>query len=448
MLRFINLILNSTLYYPEDASSSGPGPGVDAAIEFLKDDDEKEEVIDLKDNKKELKEPKKESKNESKKESKEDPEEDDDSEDDSEDEDEDDEDEDLKDLEEDLKEPDEEDLELPEPINRKDLLKKYPTIFKEFPGLEKAYYREQQFASIFPNPDDAKTAADNSEALANLEKDLSDGNSEKLFLSVKEEDPKGFAKLVDNFLPTLYKVDQNAYGNVIEYVIKHAVRQMIDEGRTQKVEALEMAAQVLYKFAFGSSKFEDHKPLASGQKENTEVDKVSAKENEILQKQFENHRETINSRVNGSLKATIEANIDPKGLMTPYIKNVATKQAYEEVVKLISRDSRFSRILDKLWERSFEADFNKASLDSIKKAFTSRAQTLLPSVIKKARVDGLKGMGKRTSEKIEEEDDDSDLTNDKNVKPKTHARQGKITRQTTKSVPKGMTSLEFMNLDD
>lgn len=56
----------------------------------------------------------------------------------------------LKELEEELEGPKEEDLELTTPVRRKEILKKYPTLFKDFPYLEKAYYREQQFTKYFP----------------------------------------------------------------------------------------------------------------------------------------------------------------------------------------------------------------------------------------------------------------------------------------------------------
>ena len=34
------------------------------------------------------------------------------------------------------------------PVRRKEILAKYPKLFKDFPYLEKAYYREQQFTEV------------------------------------------------------------------------------------------------------------------------------------------------------------------------------------------------------------------------------------------------------------------------------------------------------------
>src|SRR3990167_5987165 len=43
----------------------------------------------------------------------------------------------LAELEEELKDPSEEDLELTTPVKKREILAKYPTIFKDFPSLEK-----------------------------------------------------------------------------------------------------------------------------------------------------------------------------------------------------------------------------------------------------------------------------------------------------------------------
>src|SRR5215831_19879700 len=55
----------------------------------------------------------------------------------------------LAELEEELTGPKEENLELVTPVRRGEILAKYPNVFKDFPYLEKAYYREQQFTETF-----------------------------------------------------------------------------------------------------------------------------------------------------------------------------------------------------------------------------------------------------------------------------------------------------------
>src|SRR3990167_8906787 len=86
---------------------------------------------------------------------------------------------------------------------RKEILAKYPTIFKDFPFLEKSYFREQKYAELLPTLDDAREAVERSETLKKFEGDLLNGNSESVLQSVLAQDKESFAKIVDNYLPTL-----------------------------------------------------------------------------------------------------------------------------------------------------------------------------------------------------------------------------------------------------
>ena len=43
--------------------------------------------------------------------------------------------------------------------------------------------------------------------------------------------------------------------------------------------------------------------------------------------------------------------------MTDYVKTHATKEAFDNLENLISKDARFQVILDKLWEKAFQSEF-------------------------------------------------------------------------------------------
>src|SRR5215471_8169350 len=137
----------------------------------------------------------------------------------------------LAELEAELQEPSEEQLELVTPVRRRDILKKYPNIFKDFPYLEKAYYREQQFTELLPTIEDAKAAVEKSKVLDRFESDVTSGNTETILRAVKETSPDAFLKIVDNYLPTLAKVDEKAFFHVIGNVTKHTIINMVNEAR-------------------------------------------------------------------------------------------------------------------------------------------------------------------------------------------------------------------------
>src|SRR6186713_1960848 len=121
------------------------------------------------------------------------------------------EDDELKEIEEELDGPKEEDLELMTPVRRREILAKYPKLFKDFPYLEKAYYREQQFTEIYPTIQDARILAEMANILDAAEKQLMNGDITIFLQDAKAEDQNAFNKSADNYLPTLMKVDHHAY---------------------------------------------------------------------------------------------------------------------------------------------------------------------------------------------------------------------------------------------
>lgn len=354
----------------------------------------------------------------------------------------------LKELEDELEEPTEEDLELVTPVRRREILAKYPKLFKDFPYLEKAYYREQQYTELLPTIDDAKIAIDKSTTLDKFENQLMSGSTEDILKAVKDTDENAFFKIVDSYLPTLAKVDEKAYHHVIGNVIKRTIIEMVNEARANEDnKQLEAAAQLLNQFVFGTSKFANPTVLSKEQPKDTKNNELEEKERQFNQRQFESARDDLSTRVNNILRSTIEAHIDPKDSMTDYVRRNAVREALENVENLVSQDSRFKVLVDKLWNQAFKTNFSKKSLDDIRSAYTSKAKTLLPSVIKKARNEALKGLGKKVKdeETIESEENDSTVSPKLRTSTSSSTNSGRSVKDQAKAIPKGMKTLDFLN---
>mgnify|MGYP001377214659 CR=1 FL=1 len=349
----------------------------------------------------------------------------------------------LLEIEQELEGPTEEQLELVTPVRRKEILAKYPALFKDFPYLEKAYYREQQFTEILPTIDDARAAVSAKQTLDKFENDVMSGNTEILLRAVKNESPKGFNKIVDEYLPTLARVDEQAYFHVLGNVTKHTIVAMVRESRKSGNEALQSAAQLLNQFVFGTSEF---KPPSNLSKDEPEVDgknkELEQREQQFVRQQFDSARNDLNTRINNTLKNTIDANIDPKKSMTDYVRKNASREAIEMLEVVLSKDARFVALKDKLWESAFSENFSRVSVERIKSAYLSRAKTLLPTVIKKARIDALRGLGKRAGD----EDESPNKTPITPGRPRSQEiKGGKI--KDAKDIPHGMRTIDFLNAD-
>lgn len=446
MFKLLNLIYS--VYYapvtevtaPTGGNVSGGG-GKHETIDLVSDlDFEKPEVIDLKKGKVSEKE-------EDKKEEKEDEEADvDDNKGKEEDETEDDDD--LDELLDDIEEPTEEQLELDTPSSRRAILKEYPDLFKKFPSLEKSYYRDQKFTEHFATPAEALLAKDKVDVLDNFEKDIMAGNTEAIFKSVREGDPTAFHKVVDNLLPTLEKIDREAYLHIVANNIKEVIYHMWNTGKESNDEDLQNLARGVNKFMFGNEKYTPPTKLA---RDEPKVDtgkeaELLRKEREFTERQFNSSKNELMSRVDSQIKATINKHIDPKNSMPEYVKKNAIRDANEILESQLKNDKRFQDVLGRLWDNAKKHDFSKDSVDRVKQAYTSKASALLASVIKKARNEALKGIGKRVKEEELSDDSTDNETEEKSprrVKPRP-SNEGR--EQKGRVIPKGMTTAEWLAL--
>lgn len=350
----------------------------------------------------------------------------------------------LSDEENDDDEIKEDDLEeLVVPARKKEILAKYPKLFKDFPYLEKAYYREQQYTEIFPTIDDAREVQERVQTFEKFESALFSGNTESVLKSVKDADEKAYGKIVDNYLPTLQKVDNNAYLHVIGTVFSSAVTQMAQEADRLNNEHLRNAALVLNQFIFGSSK-----PVSVNKfskevdpKVTEEADKLKSERDNYFQERLDNTVGTLSDKVNNRIKSTIAQNIDPKETMSPYVRKTAIKDAMELLDRQIGQDSRYQSIKNGLWKKVIETNFSRQAVDAVESAHISKVRTLLRDVISKTRNEALKGSDSKRS--ISADSSDSFSKSKKEPLP-----VGKSAGQSKSGgVPRGMKTLDFLNQD-
>jgi len=355
----------------------------------------------------------------------------------------------LKEIEEELEleDKEEDDLEIIQPVRRAEILRKYPKIFQDFPYLEKAYYRERKYSEIFPSPADAQTAHERAETLDNFEQELLGGDLTKVLESVKKENNESFNRIADNYLMSLAKVDEKAYHHVVGNIIRRTIYNMVKEGRDvggDQGQLLENTATILNQYVFGTAKLTSSAPLSKAEPDKSEREKqLEEREKALSVQKFEEARGGLEDKIEKILKHNIGKHIDPKNSMTSYIKGVAERDALETTYKLISKDSRFAALRDKLWQHAEKNNFSSESIGKIQSAYLSKAQTLLASVIKKARNEALKGMGKRIKEEsIEEEQEPKDRKSDASPK-----RSDNRVKTKPGQIPAGMSNRDFLMSD-
>jgi len=331
----------------------------------------------------------------------------------------------LAELEEELKDPKPEDLELTTPVKKREILAKYPDVFKDFPSLEKAYYRELAFTRVFPTIDDAREAASAVNVLNSFEADLKEGKTTDLFKAILKDDPNAFNKLADSYLDNLKETSEQAYYHVIGNVAKDFVETMVRAGKKAENKELQDAATTLYQFMFGNVDWSPKQKLAIDDKapENEERVKLQKEREEFETSKFTERQGELMTGVDNRIKSVIDANIDKKGQMVPFAKKAAVREVKEKLDSLVKSDSRFQTIVKQLWQKAKESKYSQDSLQRIESAHVSKAKSLLPTIIVSVRKEALKNNSvSRQTDKTKE--DETPRTRPRNsATPKTEADQ-------------------------
>jgi hypothetical protein len=301
----------------------------------------------------------------------------------------------------------EEDLNVEAPPRKKEILKEYPELFKKFPFLEKMMYRDREYSELFGSFDDAKEIAEKSESFSNFENQLLSGNTEEILREVKTADEKAFNIIVDDYLPTLAKVDKDAYFHVVGNLNRRLIMEMVQEANDTNNEDLKQAALLVNQFVFGSSKFTaptnrvEKKPDA--EQSEAEQERLS-----FVKERFETSRDDLQTQVDNTLRATVSDYIDPKGVMSAYVKKNAVADAMKILSSSIASDSSVAKNLNRLWQAAFDDKFSRDSLGKIKSYYLSKAKPNLKNAILKARSEALKDL--RPETRTKETDDQEEET--------------------------------------
>lgn len=308
----------------------------------------------------------------------------------------------LEDLEEETPEPKDEDI-----VNfprRKEILKKYPNVFKDFPALESAYYKVSKVNEIFSSLDEAKIAASKAQVLDNFERDIFSGNIKDLLKEVKNGNENSFNKIVDNLFTTIHEINPEAFNTLQRDVIGRLIYGMQEEAKETENEAIKNAADIIKQLIFGNGKIETKK-LAQEEKIDPEKQKFEQERQQYHQQKFQETAADLAQNIQGILLNTIEKNIDPNDSMSSYVKKNATKDALNYLEEAMRNDASFKAIITRCWDNVFKSNYSRESLEKLKNVYKSRASTLMPTAIKKARSEALKdkkvnASGEKQSNKI------------------------------------------------
>lgn len=284
----------------------------------------------------------------------------------------------------------------------KDIVKKFPKIFDEFPKLRSNYFRAQQFLSVFPNVDAAKQALASSTTLSELEKEIFDEIDVKKVLGrIQRGDEKVFKAFVLKFLDAVREISNDLYVESVIPVLNETILNLNRAGHQRGDDNVKNAAIILNMYVNGS------KVLPDGSKVEIKVDKKDDKVDEdtrrALALQFNTARDYVSSKVEGIFDKNLDKLITADKFKNKYLREKLKEDIKKETLRAIGDDDIHVRNMNSLWVKAQRTGFARETLDEISGSVIHKIAHVLPKV--KTRLE--KEIEVSSSEKEEKNDDEN-----------------------------------------
>ena len=303
-----------------------------------------------------------------------------------------------------------------------DLKKAFPDIFKKFPDVKAALYRDQEYSELFGTPKEAEVAVNKANLLDRIEKDLLvDGNPVELLNSIKKDSKESFEKIAFKILPYLAENDRETYLEVAAVPIKQLLRSMISKFDEKSNE--HKAALYVHKYFFND--------LNVGGKVKAEeevVDKKSDKEKEYEQKlkeiddrDFSQFSNSVDESYIARMNKLFREGLDKDERLSDWMKNKIVENGLLNIAKSLKQDTRFDRTMRALWQQAKSSKYSNDLKSRLVSTALARAKSLIPKERAKLIAEAL---GKKVKKDNKEE------TNVRKFEKKDVTPQRKVTTQT------------------
>ena len=257
---------------------------------------------------------------------------------------------------------------------------KYKEFFKDFPGLKKAFFREQAYTEIFSNPSDAKDAAGSKESYDSIKDAVLSGNAEAFLSDIQEASPRGFKAFTSNFLNSLNKLDSSRFVDVTAPVFKATLDQVYKLGKKNSNKNLENAARLVFSTVFSSDDDLITGKVTDNNNDAPKDAELDNERNEFYAQKYNELQKSVGDTLDSKLSKMIDKGLDPTDSLKPGLKRLLIKDIAQELDNTIVKDKAHLDRVNRLWKAEERAGFNGTNKDSIIMAYLSRAKALIPKI--------------------------------------------------------------------
>lgn len=282
---------------------------------------------------------------------------------------------------------DDEELEEPQAkeeneLTVKSLKKEFPEIFKKFPEVKDAIFRDREYTKLFGSIEDATEAAEKSQLLDSIGAQIAEGDSTELVQSLKKND--SLETFTQSFMPNLFKTDKELYYKVTDDIINRALHAAVSHARKNGNKNLETATKYIAQFVFGEPELPNIEDRTTRQKSDAEKQLESERQRDYSAK-LQEFEGSVHGSAREKLSRIIMEGLDPDNTMSDFTKEALRDKIIEQVGLTIAKDKIFQSQLNSLWRRAAREGLSKEAKSRIISAYLGRAKRIVPSVRAKIR---------------------------------------------------------------
>jgi len=273
------------------------------------------------------------------------------------------------------------------PATFKNIKEKYPTIFKEFPELEKSFGTAKRYEAAFGSPEEAQAASQRLELVDILIGDLEVGNPQSLIESYGNN-KAGLNQFAKNLLPALNRAAPDAFYEaalpVISAALRNATREAEKMGDTPYAKNLALAAKYISKFVFDDENVPEFKTQSRNEVDPEKARLIKERE-DFIRSRYSEFSGDINTTVRNEVKKMIGAEIKAmKVNVTEYTKKKLSDDIFRAIDDELNQDPNFVQSMRGLVKKAEKTGFTDRALSSrIKAAFLERGKSRVNAVTRR-----------------------------------------------------------------
>jgi len=276
-----------------------------------------------------------------------------------------------------------------ERLRFKEVTSKYPNLFKDFPQLRHAFFREQEYSGVFPTVEDAKEAAQKAENYSYLEQDLLQGNQANLLQSIAQANPQAFEKIVEDFLPTVYSMNKDAFYQVSTPILTNALRAAFNDATSSGNKNLALAAQYVNQYLFGKVDIDETRPIRQERAPDPERQQFEQERQSFVQQRMMEFESGVHQSTQSELTKLALAGLDPGNKLNEFTRKTIIKETIAQVGAVLQKDARHMAQMNSLWKRAMQSGLSAEHKARIMEAFIGRAKEVLPGIRAKVRSEAM-----------------------------------------------------------